>query len=287
MRKVVLLTVGILLNMSFIMAFANGQKKEPFMSQRFPMSSVKSVEVTTSGGDIAMNSNSGSEAVVEVYISKDKWSDEKIKQMFEKNYIIDIKVKDGKLHAEAKPKNEKFNWKQQGLNISFKIIVPREVSSNLITSGGDIEICDLSGTQNLTTSGGDIVAENCNGKIHLVTSGGDINVSNLTEDINASTSGGDITAKDCNGKIHLATSGGNIKMDNIDGNTNAATSAGNLTANNINGNIRVGTSGSGNVILNNISGSIYAKTSGGGGSIKLDGKSIGKKINGEIVAEIP
>ena len=267
MKKLFVLFAGVLLSANL----ANCQGKDPFMTRNFPASSIKAVEAATSGGSITVSGDAGSQAVVEVFISangRNNWSDERIRQTLEENYTLDIKVEGGKLYATAKTKNRITNWNQQGLSISFKISVPKQVSSDLNTSGGSIQISDLSGSQDFKTSGGSLKIENVSGNIVGKTSGGSITVTGSKDNIDLKTSGGSITAKDCSGKIFLKTSGGSLRMDNLNGDIDASTSGGSVTANNIEGTLKTGTSG-GSVKLDGIAGSVDAHTSGGSMNVTM------------------
>ncbi|MCL1938411.1 MAG: hypothetical protein FWF52_08470 [Candidatus Azobacteroides sp.] len=268
MRKLVVLFVSILLSANFFTLYAKNEEEYPFITRTFPSSSIREVEVVTTGGNISMTGDAGSKAVVEVYVSCNNCSIEKIKQILKESYTIDIKVEKGKLYAAAKQKKDLFNWNQQGVGISFKIVVPKQVNSNLQTSGGNIQICNLSGSQNFKTSGGSLTIGNVSGNIVGLTSGGNITVAASSDNINLKTSGGSISANDCRGKIELKTSGGNLNLSNIEGNISAATSGGSITASNIKGTLQTGASG-GNVQLNDLSGNVEASTSGGNMSVRM------------------
>ena len=266
------LLVSVLLNANLFTVRANEQQKDPYMTRTFPASSIRAVEASASGGSITINGDAGSQATVEVFVSGNKLSDERIKELLEENYSIDIKVEGGKLYAVAKSINRITNWNQQGLSISFKISVPKQVNSNLHTSGGSIHIANLSGAQDIKTSGGSLTVENVSGNIAGTTSGGSINVTNSSDNINLKTSGGSITARDCSGKINLKTSGGSVKMSQLDGTIDASTSGGSITADNVRGTLKTGTSG-GSVKLSGISGNVDAKTSGGSMNVEMESVS--------------
>ena len=268
MKKQIVLFVSILLSATFFAAYANAQERTPFMTRTFSASSIKQVEATTSGGSLTLSGDANSNATVEVYVSRSDWSAEKIKQFLNDNYTIDIKVENGKLYAVAKQKGSFFNWNNQGLSISFKISVPKQVDSNLQTSGGSIHISGLAGSQDFKTSGGSLSVDNVSGKTVGATSGGSISLTNSKDDIKLSTSGGSITAKDCTGTIGLNTSGGSLSLNNLSGNVSAKTSGGSVTANNIDGTFITGTSG-GSVNLSGISGNVDASTSGGSMNVKI------------------
>jgi hypothetical protein len=269
MKTLSVLLVSVLLNANLFAVRANEQQKDPFMTRTFAAASIRAVEATTSGGSITVSGDAGSQATVEVFVSGNKMSEEEIKQVLEENYAIDVKVEGGKLCVVAKSINRITNWNKQGLSISFKISVPKQVNSNLQTSGGSIRIAGLSGAQDFKTSGGSLTVENVSGNIVGKTSGGSINVSDANDVIHLTTSGGSITAKDCNGKINLKTSGGSIKMSHLDGVIDASTSGGSISADDVSGTLKTGTAG-GSVKLTGISGSVDAKTSGGSMNVEME-----------------
>ena len=266
MKKLFVVVISVLLNANL---FANDQQKDPFVTRTFPAGTIKSLEASTSGGSITVTGNAATEAVVEVYVSHDKWSAEKIKQTLEENYTLDIKVEGGKLLVSAKSKKTISNWNLNGLSISFKISVPNQTNSDLQTSGGSIQISNLTGTQDFKTSGGSMTVENISGNIKGRTSGGSITVANANDNIDLSTSGGSITAKDCHGKISLKTSGGSLKMNNLNGDIQAATSGGSVSAKDVKGTLKTSTSG-GSITLDGISGSVDARTSGGSMNVTME-----------------
>ena len=287
MKKIFILLASVILCANSC-SVTKGQGKVPLMTRDFPASSIKEVEAITSGGSLTLSGDADSKAMVEVYISHSNWSDEKIKQVLDENYTIDIKVENGKLYAVAKQKKTISNWNSQGLSISFKISVPKQINSNLQTSGGSIHISNISGSQNFKTSGGSLMVENVSGNTVGSTSGGSITVKGSTDNIDLTTSGGSITAKDCNGKINLITSGGSLNLNNLGGNIKATTSGGSVIANNINGTLITGTSG-GSMKLNGISGNVDAQTSGGNIDVKMKSASDFVKLSnsGNITLSLP
>jgi len=289
MKKLFVLFVSALLSANGCIVNAQSQERTPFLTRTFPASSIKEVECATAGGSITLTGDAGSQAKVEVYVSHNEWSADKIKKALEANYDLNIKVESGKLYVEAKPKNYYMsNWNQNGLNISFNISVPKQVNSSLQTTGGSIHISDLSGSQNFSTSGGSLTVENISGNMVGRTSGGSITVTGSNGNIDLSTSGGSVTANDCRGKIDLKTSGGSLTMNNLNGTVNASTSGGSITANNISGTFKTGTSG-GSVRLGNISGNLEASTAGGSMDVTMKSTSDYVKLSniGNINLTLP
>ena len=272
-----------LLCQAFI-ASAQNNNQEPYLNKPFANADIKHVNVKTSGGSIAITGGSATEAHVEVYVNPNNSngetiSKEEIAQRM-KDYDLDVSISGTELEVSAKAKNGNFNWKKS-LSISFKIYVPKTVSSNATTSGGSINLKNLSGDQNFTTSGGSLRLDQLTGNIKGHTSGGSINVSNSKNNIDLSTSGGAIKAENCDGTISLKTSGGSLDLNNLSGKIYAKTSGGSVHGSQISGELITGTSG-GSIDLKNMSCSLETSTSAG--SIHVEMAQLGKyvKINGSV-----
>jgi hypothetical protein len=240
--------------------------KAPFMSKSLSNESVKQVIIETTGGNISVVSDGPADARLEVYVQSNNGknsslSKEEIKKRLEDEYDLNISVNDNKVTATAKPKHKNMDWKK-ALNISFKAFVPVNVSTDLSTSGGNINLKDISGTQNFSTSGGNLNVDNVSGKIRGRTSGGNLKLHNLKDEIDLSTSGGNIDAENCTGNIKLSTSGGSLNLSGLNGHIRATTSGGNVRGNDIGGELFSNTSG-GSIVLKDLYCSLETSTSGG------------------------
>ena len=166
------------------LAQRNGQA--PYMTKSLTGSAIRSVLVKTSGGSIGVTGAGGGEPRVEVYISgnngNNNISNDEIKKRLE-NYTLEVTVNNGEVQAIAKAKSKGFfNW-NNSLNISFRVFVPKQVTTDLNTSGGSISLDNLIGKQTFETSGGSLHMDRLTGTIHGRTSGGSIHVSNSGQDI--------------------------------------------------------------------------------------------------------
>jgi hypothetical protein len=260
--------------------------RTPYMTKSLANSAIKGVFVNTSGGSIAVSGASGEEPRVEVYISGNNGngdlSKDEIKKRLE-NYVLDVAVNGGELHATAKSKGSGlFNWRNS-LNISFKVFVSKQVATSLNTSGGSISLDNLVGKQDFETSGGSLHVERLTGAIHGRTSGGSIHVSDSGQNIDLETSGGSIEASNCNGKIHLGTSGGSLRLDGLKGIIDANTSGGSISANNIAGEFKTGTSG-GSINLTQLACALDASSSGG--SFHAQFNSVGKYVKVDVSGHV-
>jgi hypothetical protein len=267
MKKIFNLLLVTLLLISTVYAQKDG---EPYLSKSLSNERVATVLARTSGGNILVAGVSASEARIEVYITSnnDKTiSNEEIKQRLQKDYKMTISVNGDKLTAIAEPESSFNNWKQ-ALNISFKIYVPSNVSTDLNTSGGGIDLRNLSGTHNFSTSGGGLNLSKMTGKIRGKTSGGGITVKDSKDDITLSTSGGSIEASNCSGALRLKTSGGRIELEDLNGEIEAETSGGPIRGENIRGSLYAHTSG-GPIELEKLACGLDASTSGGGIDLEI------------------
>ncbi|MBO9564059.1 MAG: hypothetical protein J7621_14845 [Niastella sp.] len=260
---------------------ANAQVQDdvPYLTKSLSSANIQKVQAETSGGNITVTGGTDAEAKIEVYVypnngRKNVLSKDEIEKRLQEDYDFSITTADNKLTAIAKPKNKKWDWKR-ALSVSFRIYVPRNVTTNLITSGGNIHIAHLNGVQDFRTSGGNLHVEDLAGKIKGVTSGGNIHLSDSKDDITLITSGGNIHAKNSNGKLELTTSGGNVTLESLTGNVDATTSGGNVSGNTIGGELSAVTSG-GNVSLQDLSCSVSASTSGGHMTINI--KELGSYV---------
>jgi Toastrack DUF4097 len=246
------------------------------MTKSLGNESIKDVDVETSGGSIAV-SGVTTNARIEVYITSNnnkELTKEEIQKRLDEKYNLDISVANNKVTATARLKEKMTDWKK-ALNISFKVFVPRNVSTDLSTSGGSISLTNLSGNLKFSTSGGSLDLDNVGGNVDGRTSGGSINLQNSKDDIELATSGGSIDAKNCDGKLRLTTSGGSLDLKDLKGDIRATTSGGSIHGSDVEGELITHTSG-GSIHLSDLSCSLETSTSGG--NIDVSIKQLGKYI---------
>lgn len=286
------LLFSLLISSACCALYAQNKTEEPYMTKSLSNASINNVEVKTSGGSISVAGVNPSEARIEVYINgnnqRDNLTKEEIQRRLDENYNLDVSVSNNKVTAIAKPKHQNIDWKK-GLSISFKVFTPKNITSNLRTSGGSISLKNLTGNQDFSTSGGSLHVENLSGKVKGRTSGGSIHVTDSKDDINLATSGGSIHAENCDGNLRLATSGGSLNLTELKGNIEATTSGGSIEGNNIEGELTTHTSG-GSIHLKDLACSLETSTSGG--SIDVSIKEFGKYVRisnsgGNVDLQIP
>jgi len=278
MKKLILISILIL--KAFIGNTQDIQNVRPYLVKDFQGVSITTLKASTQGGNIIVKGGSAI-SKIEVYVLNNhgiRLSDEETKKRLDRDYDLSIKAESGILQAFAKHKGGIKNW-NDGLTISFTLMVPSSITIDISTSGGNIIVSNLKGSsQKLVTSGGNVVINKLQGNILGKTSGGNMEISHSEGQIDLNTSGGNIKGEFCVGNLHLVTSGGNIVLNSLNGEINAITSGGNIDGSSINGNLKANTSG-GNIVLNRISSSLDIGTSSG--SIEVTVLSLVKFIKAE------
>jgi DUF4097 and DUF4098 domain-containing protein YvlB len=169
-----------------------------------------------------------------------------------RNHAVTISQDGNKVEVRAEYKGDKLTgWFGNGpdLQVKYTITIPCKFDVDLRTSGGSIQVADLTGNVQAQTSGGSlnfakiagplsghtsggsITVAGCKGNADLRTSGGSLHLSNIEGDVDARTSGGSIHADKLTGTSVLKTSGGSIQVSEIKGQVEAGTSGGSITAN--------------------------------------------------------
>ncbi|GAB3758194.1 DUF4097 family beta strand repeat-containing protein [Spirosoma pomorum] len=248
----------------------------PYLTKNFS-GGISAVRAETSGGSLTVEGGSGKEAKVEMFVHPNNWNGRNNLDKDEledrlKDYDITIAKEGSTLVATVKRRNNNNDWKRS-LSISFKFYTPRNVTTDLRTSGGSIHLSALAGNQRFRTSGGSLHLNDIEGSVNGQTSGGSIHADRIRQTesnggIDLQTSGGSIEATASSGKLRLHTSGGSIRLADLKGDIDAQTSGGSVQGKDIEGDIKASTSG-GSVRLANIAGSLDASTSAGSVEVSL------------------
>lgn len=207
------------------------QDRDPYLTRSFDVSIPADVKVETSGGSITVVGGTGQQIEVKMYVKKNgiSWfgSDDDIEESLE-DYDINISKSGNTVYAIAERQGS--GWSSSSLSISFVLEVPRELDSEIKTSGGSINLTALEGNHEVHTSGGSLNFEDIIGYTKASTSGGSINLSNFRGTIDGKTSGGSIRVQNADGDLDLHTSGGSIVLEDVRGSIEARTSGGSIKA---------------------------------------------------------
>lgn len=210
---------------------AENSQEEPYRIESFDLNGAGTLDVRTSGGHITVEGSSSNSVRVEMYVRKNGRNllPEDIDL---EDWDINISQSGNSIEATAKRTNNRSRgwFGNNNLSISFVVYTPREMSSDLKTSGGHIETRGLEGNQEIATSGGHLELANLKGTIKARTSGGHIDISDVLGDIQARTSGGHIDVRKSEGSLKIKTSGGHIDLAEVNGTVEASTSGGGISA---------------------------------------------------------
>ncbi len=189
-------------------------------------------------------------------------SDASVKDVLE-DFNLDIEKNGSVVTAKIERKGH-FNFFNNA-GISLTIIVPREMSCDVSSSGGGLKISGVDGTHNFSSSGGGVQLENVSGSTKASSSGGGVKATNQNGDIQLSSSGGGVTLNDAHGSVSAHSSGGGVHLNNIHGDVDAGSSGGGVTVTGESGSVKARSSGgSVHVNLSGLSKDLDLASSGGG-----------------------
>lgn len=249
-------------------------------------------------GDIEVHAGSGDTATITaklVFPHSDTESE--VDEILEELDLQMEQTDEGFRVTAERVQGKKSGWLRWGnsnrVYVDVKVVVPTEYNVEARTSGGDIEVENLTGHVVAKTSGGDIEIGHVKGGVEISTSGGDIRVEHAVGEVRAHTSGGDVEIDEAEGPVTASTSGGDVHIGRVVGRLSASTSGGDVSAH-IDGPLSedadLGTSGGDVTVWIDEAVGVYldARTSGGdvtakGITLKIDGGGYGKsKLSGEV-----
>lgn len=163
-----------------------------------------------------------------------------------------------------------LQWRDP-FELKFTIHVPSRYNVKVSTSGGDLDVSDITGTVDGRTSGGDVKLGRVNGTVTAHTSGGDLSLRGASGVAKVTTSGGSIDIDDAGASVEAKTSGGSIDINRAGGAIIARTSGGEIHIGSAGGSIDAVTSG-GSIdaaFAQQPQGESRLSTSGGGVTVKI------------------
>jgi len=186
--------------------------------EKFSERSVKTFEVGP-GGLLTFNSTLGSFHVeaadthnvqVEVLFEVEAESFERASRKFKDLQLIFAQNgNDVEIYSE-------FRGLKKGLNLEFRILVPRHYNLSLKTGAGNVSVDGLEGEAWAETAAGRLSFNRIDGPVTGRTAGGSIRLEQVTGEIKAETKGGNVTARMCDQLVsdcYLSTSGGKVFVE--------------------------------------------------------------------------
>lgn len=204
------ITVGLLA----LTPLAASAKIERTIEKSFTVQPGSNLRVSTQGGHIALKAGGGNTVTITARQTIRAKSDSEADQLLEK-LDLSLTQSGNEIVATARYEPRKSGWSFGGwppVRVDFEITVPAALNADLRTSGGHIEVGDLTG--NITAR----------------TSGGHVELGRIVGEVNAATSGGRVTLEHATGPAELRTSGGHIRVGQLEHSLKARTSGGHVTA---------------------------------------------------------
>jgi hypothetical protein len=242
------------------------ENRTPTIVKTFDLDQPGTLNARSSGGGIQVRTHDQNQVEVQVFIRKNGRllppSDPAIDDVLEV-YDLDISKDGSVITANVEHKLRRNPWQNTG--ISLTIIVPHEMSCNVSSSGGGLNISGVKGTHNFSSSGGGVHLEDITGTTTASSSGGGVTANKQNGDVHLTSSGGGVTVDDANGTVYAHSSGGGVHLNNINGDVDAGSSGGGVSVTGEAGYVKA--TSSGGPVRINISGlsrELYLQSSGGG-----------------------
>jgi DUF4097 and DUF4098 domain-containing protein YvlB len=177
-----------------------------------------------------------------------------------KGFSISSRAASDGVHLKAQGSGKRSTGR---LWVTLELDIPKNVSLDASTGGGNIDASTIGGRATLATAGGNITAGNIGGPARLETGGGNIVAKSVAGELSANTGGGHITVGSVAGNATLHTSGGHIRVTSIQGTARLDTGGGNITLEHSGAELTAETGG-GEIEVGEAAGLVRAKTGGGG-----------------------
>jgi hypothetical protein len=158
----------------------------------------------------------------------------------------------------------------------WKIRVPRGVTLDLSTQGGNIQVGDTDGEALLRTSGGKVTAGNIKGNALFHAT--EVRAGNIGGNAELRGIGGRLQVGDVGGNAEFYTQGGDITAGVVKGSVKAEMDSGSITIRESNGNVVV-TTREGDIVSNYVHGSFDGRTESGNIRIEKAGSWV-KAVTG-------
>jgi hypothetical protein len=209
----------------------NVQSDDAYRTEVFSVTGHASIASSTSGGNITVSGTSGNEVKVEMFV-RQRGRNLSSSDTDLSDFEITIEQDGNAITASARRKSSAGGWfgGSSSQSISFVIHTPENADTDLRTSGGNVSVASLNGTQKMSTSGGNLSISDISGSTEARTSGGNIRVMNHEGGLSIETSGGNLSIVNQAGEVSARTSGGRINLEGVAGNVSARTSGGSISA---------------------------------------------------------
>lgn len=203
--------------------------QQPHLVKEFTIQGAGVLKAFTVSGNIEVQHVSETDKVrVELYIERGYaiWSESRNLD----NYRINVLQRGNEIIASVEQKTKNTGFFSDKMTFSYKIYLPKAMSSELKTLGGHIKLSGVRGEHLARSNGGNIELTNLTGRIGAYTSGGTVDIEQCKGTIYAQSHGGNIHINNSGGEMRLRTSGGNIISTQTSGSFVARADGGDIRA---------------------------------------------------------
>ncbi len=252
------------------------------ITKTFDLKEPGTLNAKSSGGGVNVETHDQPQVVIQAFVRKNgkllSPSDPMVNEVLEA-FDLNFSKSGSVITANVERKSRMNFWNNVG--ISLTIIVPKEMSCNVSSSGGGLKISGVAGTHNFSSSGGGVHLENVTGATEAKSSGGGVHAEKQNGDIRLSSSGGGVTLDEARGSVFAHSSGGGVSLKNIHGNVDASSSGGGVSVSGESASVKAKSSGgSVHVNIQNLSKDLYLESSGGGvDAVIHNGKNLGLDLD--------
>lgn len=268
MKKQFKAQISIMMAVLFTLLSCNGytqDDKTPTITKTFELKEPGTLNSSSSGGSIKVYSHDEQKVVVNVFIRKNgKILPPKSDQIDEILEGFELVVEKNGSVVTATAKKKDF-FKRWNTGIYFSILVPKEMSCNVSSSGGGVKVAGVKGTHEISSSGGSVKLQDLSGSTKARSSGGSVKAENMDGNVHLTSSGGSVNVEIAKGDVYAHSSGGGVYLYNLHGGDVDAKSSG------------------GSVKVSGKAGTVHARSSGGGVKVDVEADAVKAKSSGGSV----
>ena len=187
------------------------QNKDYSFKETYEASVPFQVDLSSFDGNIDLTAAEGNKVEVFYIVKRNNTTLEVSRKELEKDFILEVTPTANSLTIHIKNKKELNFHGNNRTYVNFRIAVPRETSSRLHTSDGNVSVDGTHGSVDIKTSDGNIQLGNITGNVESSTGDGNIELSLVNGNISVRSSDGDISFRNVSGSVKAITSDGNIR----------------------------------------------------------------------------
>jgi len=187
------------------------------LEKQFDLATGGSFTLRSEAGSVQVRGVEGRQARIVVTSSRDDFAE-----------LFDTRFEQpgpGRLEVTIERKNHFGHWSWNG-HTEVDVELPRDVAAEIHSSGGSVEIAQLTGNVKAGSSGGGVRISDVGGDVELSSSGGGVELRDVHGNAKVDSSGGSLTLARVAGDIDASSSGGGVRIDDAGGAVVADSSGG-------------------------------------------------------------